>query len=88
MRSDSPRRAAGKIYQHYPGIAYVIGIFQELFYYLRSALSYAQGAESSVSGMAVRSQYHPSAARHHLPGILMYDCLIGRDIYAAVLYRS
>ena len=38
--------------------------------------------------MAVRSEDHLSAACQHLPGILVDNCLMRRNIDAAVLLRA
>ena len=38
--------------------------------------------------MAVAAQDHPSAACHHLTGVLVDHRLVGRDIDAAVFFRG
>ena len=66
----------------------VICLVEKLLYKLRSALAHGHSSERAVTRMAVRSEDHLAAAGQHLTGILVDDCLMRRNIDAAVFLRA
>ena len=88
MGADSGSGTAGEVHQHHLRAGQIICTAQKLLYKLRSPLTYAHGADGAVAGVAVAAEDHTSAAGHHLTGVLVDDRLIGRDIDAAVFFRS
>ena len=79
-------RLSGQINAHNLRSVYIISLAQKLLHQLRTALTHSHGSQGTVSGMAVRSQNHFSAACQHLPGKLMDNCLMGRHIHSAVAF--
>ena len=67
---------------------HIVCISQQLFYQLAAALSDGHGAQSAVTGMAVRAKDHLAAAGHHLTHILMDHCDVRGNIDSAVLLGS
>ena len=63
----------------------VVGSAQQLLGQLAAALADGHGTQGTVAGVAVRAQDHAAAGCHHLSGKLVDDCLMGRNIDAAVL---
>ena len=61
---------------------------EKLFHKLRSTFTHSHRSECSVTCMAVRSKDHLSSACKHLTGKLMDDCLMRRNIDAAILFRT
>ena len=55
------------------------------FYKLGSALTHGNGAESAVAGMAVRTEYHLSAASKALAHYRVNDSLMCGNVDSAVL---
>ena len=88
VRTYAPLWRTGEPYEDNLRISYIIGIFEQLLYYFGAALAYAHCAYGAVACVAVRAQYHFAAARHHLPGVLVYYRHIGRNEAAAVLYSG
>ena len=63
----------------------VVCAAEQLLYKLGSALTHGNGAESAVAGMAVRAEYHLSAAREALTHYRVNDSLMCGNVDSAVL---
>ena len=88
LRAYSLNRLSGQINSHNSRHINVIGLAKKLLYQLGSAFSHCHGSKRSVSCMRIRPQDHPAAACKHFSGKLMDDCLMRRNINAAVLFRT
>ena len=63
----------------------VVCAAEQLLNELGSALTHGNGAESAVAGMAVRAEYHLSAARKALAHYRVNDSLMCGNVDSAVL---
>ena len=84
LRTNAFHRLAVQINTDHSRHLDIISLVQKLFDKLRTALAHRHRSERTVTGMAVGTEDHLSSACKHLSCILMDDCLMRRNIYAAV----
>ena len=88
MRTDARTRFSCQIYRYDARIGDVICITKQLLHQLAAAFAYRHGTQGSVTGMAVGSEDHASAACHHFTHILVNDCDVRRYEDSAVFLRG
>ena len=79
---------SGQIHCHHTGAGHIIGAAQQLLGQLAATLTNGHGAQRTVTGMAVRSEDHLSAAGVHLTHILVDNRQVRRHINAAIFFGS
>ena len=87
LRACSGLRRPVQIDGDHLGTSHIVGVLQKLLYQLAAAFSHGHGAQRPVAGVAVRTQDHLSAARHHLPHVLVDHRDVRGNIDAAVFFR-
>ena len=85
LRTGAGTRRAGEMDCDDLGIGDIVGLFQKLAGQLRAALADGYGTVSTVAGVGVGAQDHPSGGGVPLPHIGVNDRLMGGDKFAAVL---
>ena len=88
MRPHARTRFSRQINRYDAGIGDVICIAKQLLHQLAAAFAYRHGTEGSVTGMAVGTENHATAARHHFTHILVNNRDVGRHENPAIFFCS
>ena len=84
LRTYTAAGSTVKVYCNNSGTVNIVGAAEKLLNYLRTALTDSHGTESTVTGVAVRAEYHFAAACEHLTHKCVDDSLVGGYVYTAV----
>ena len=84
LRTYTLCRLTGHMYAHYLRHVDVVGLIEELLNKLRAALTHCHGTQCTVTGMAVGTENHLTAACQHFSCKLVNNSLMRRNVNTAV----
>ena len=88
LRTNALLRLTGQIYSDHARHIDIICTGKKLFYKLRTTLAHCHGTKGTVTCMGIGTKDHLTTLCQHLTGILVNDCLMRRNIDAAVFLST